>query len=102
MTHAEVGGRLLARWNFPPNLVAAVAFHHHPGDAGAEHRRLAACVYLANTIAYFLGYGYGFRAFAIRGRAEALTLAGVTPADIPRLMIQTQGSFQVVQSLLQA
>lgn len=28
--HAEIGGRLLSRWNFPPNLVGAVWHHHRP------------------------------------------------------------------------
>ncbi len=31
--HAEIGGHLLARWNFPPSLVNAVWFHHDPGAA---------------------------------------------------------------------
>ena len=32
--HCEVGARLLIRWELPPNIVAAVRHHHHPGDAG--------------------------------------------------------------------
>jgi putative nucleotidyltransferase with HDIG domain len=99
--HAEIGGRLLARWKFPPNIVAAVWFHHDPAMA-AVHRRLASYVYLANMIAYFIGHGYGHHAFALRGRAEALEILGLKGDDLPRFMIQTYENFEVVNALLTA
>lgn len=86
--HAEVGGRLLDRWQFPESLVSAVWFHHHPVTA-KPYDRLAAIVYLGNVIAYFLGHGYGHQAFAMHGRSEALTLLGLESGDLPRMMIQT-------------
>lgn len=97
--HAEIGGRLLARWKFPPNIVAAVWFHHHPAMA-AVHQRLASYVYLGNMIAYFIGHGYGHHAFALRGRAEALEILGMKGDDLPRFMIQTYENFEVVNALL--
>jgi putative nucleotidyltransferase with HDIG domain len=99
--HAEVGGRLLARWKFPSNIVAAVWFHHDP-RAAAQHERLAAFVYLANMIAYFIGHGFGHHAFAMRGRAEALDILGMKGDDLPRFMIQTYENFEVVNALLTA
>jgi len=99
--HAEIGGRLLARWKFPPNIVAAVWFHHHPAMA-TVHSRLASYVYLANMIAYFIGHGYGHHAFALRGRAEALEILGLSGDDLPHFMIQTYENFEVVEALLTA
>jgi putative nucleotidyltransferase with HDIG domain len=32
--HTEVGRELTSRWGFPPNLVAAIAHHHNPENAG--------------------------------------------------------------------
>jgi putative nucleotidyltransferase with HDIG domain len=29
-THADIGGWLLERWNFPPQLVEAIKYHHSP------------------------------------------------------------------------
>lgn len=50
-THA---GRLLAeRWNLPPRLVAAIAFHHAPNAAGAGDT--AAVVHAADVFARALG-----------------------------------------------
>ena len=83
--HAEVGGRLLERWQFPPRLVAAVRFHHDPGAAG-EHTRFAADAYLGNMLACFMGFGCGHQALAFRCRAEALELTGTIAEDIPRYM----------------
>jgi putative nucleotidyltransferase with HDIG domain len=97
--HAEVGGRLLARWNFPADLVAAVWFHHHPG-AASPHQRLASLVYLGNMIAYFIGAGYGHMAFAFRGRAEALQVLDLSPDEIPKYMIRVVESLEAVEALL--
>lgn len=97
--HAEIGGRLLDRWKFPPNMVAAVCFHHQPG-AAVPYEKLASYVYLGNMIAHFLGHGYGHQAFALRGRAESLNILGLSPEVLPSYMIQTVQSFQSVQALL--
>ncbi len=97
--HAEIGGRLLARWRFPANLVAAVWFHHHPA-AAAPHQRLAAYIYLGNMIAYFMGHGYGHSAFALRGRAEALDILKLTSDSLPRFMIQTHEHYEAVEALV--
>jgi putative nucleotidyltransferase with HDIG domain len=96
--HAEIGGRLLAQWKFPANLVAAVWFHHQP-EAAAVHERLASYVYLGNLIAHFMGFGYGHQAFALRGRVEALKILHISPDQLPRYMIQTFEGFEAVESL---
>jgi putative nucleotidyltransferase with HDIG domain len=98
VNHAEVGGQLLERWKFPPNIVAAVWFHHYPKGAGA-HQRLASLVYLGNMIAFFMGHGYGHVAFALRGRAEVLATLGIEPEAIPVFMMQTFEQMQLVEAL---
>ncbi len=86
--HAEIGGRLLERWNFPQNLVFAVRHHHDP-CAAAPHEQLAACVYMSDMIAHCLGEGHGHQAFAVRGRAEALELLEITAVELDGLLLQT-------------
>jgi len=97
--HAEIGGRLLARWKFPENIVSAVTFHHDPTGA-SSHQRLAAYVYLGNMIAYFMGHGYGHQAFALRGRAEALEILNLKPDALPNFMIQTFDKLQMVEMMV--
>lgn len=97
--HAEVGGRVLARWKFSAGLVASVWFHHDPLLA-STHSKLASYVYVGNMIAYFLGQGYGHLAFAMRGRAESLELLEIAPSDLPNYMIRTVEGLKAVEGLL--
>ena len=48
MNHAEIGALLAEKWNFPPNLVAAIRCHHDPLSAPEDCRELVESVYLAN------------------------------------------------------
>ncbi|GMO41585.1 MAG: ATP-binding protein [Termitinemataceae bacterium] len=50
MNHAEIGGLIAEKWNFPANLVAAIKYHHEPGTAEPEHMALAETVYFANML----------------------------------------------------
>jgi putative nucleotidyltransferase with HDIG domain len=50
LNHAEVGALIAEKWNFPPELVQAIRFHHRPRDCAAEHQDVVYCVYLANAI----------------------------------------------------
>ncbi|MDX1950914.1 MAG: HDOD domain-containing protein [Verrucomicrobiota bacterium] len=96
--HAEIGGRLLARWKFPSNMVAAIWFHHQPSMA-APHERLASYIYLGNMVAYFIGHGFGHQAFALRGRSEALEVLELTGDHLPHFMIQTYENYEAVEAL---
>jgi putative nucleotidyltransferase with HDIG domain len=53
--HAEIGGRLMARWNLPPEVASAIQFHHTPTvDAANPFQRSAATICLGNWIAHHL------------------------------------------------
>jgi putative nucleotidyltransferase with HDIG domain len=96
--HAEIGGRLLFRWQFPQSLVDAVTYHHAPNDAG-DNVRLASYVYLGNMLAHFMGVGYGHHAFALRGRAEALEHLGLSADDLPQFMMATFDKLADIEAL---
>jgi putative nucleotidyltransferase with HDIG domain len=96
--HAEIGGRLLTRWKFPEEIATAVWFHHHPA-AAKPHQRLAAHIYLGNMVAYLMGHGYGHKAYAITGRAEAFDILGVDPMLLPLIMADTFEQLKTVEKL---
>ncbi len=98
VNHAEIGGRLLARWNFPSNLSLAVSWHHLP-QAAEPAQRLASATYLGNLLAYALGNGYGHSAFAFRSRPEVLPSLGLRQDDLPELLIKTHEHFDEVEAL---
>ena len=96
--HAEVGAKLLERWNLPQHLVMAVRFHHHPSEAGT-HQRLAACVYLGNFMAYFMGHGYGDHALSLVGRDDALRILKLESEKLPGYMEQCFERLKAVKSM---
>jgi putative nucleotidyltransferase with HDIG domain len=56
-SHAHVGALLAQKWNFPPQLVEAVGYHHSPLSA-PSHRQLACIANLANLLMMFMGIGF--------------------------------------------
>ncbi|ADK79476.1 HDOD domain-containing protein [Sediminispirochaeta smaragdinae] len=51
LNHAEIGGRIAEKWNFPATLVEAIRFHHEPSECDPEYRDVVETVYLANALA---------------------------------------------------
>lgn len=96
--HAQVGGRLLAKWNFPPSLVAAIEHHHQPDHAG-EHARLAAYAHVGNLIAYSLGQGYGNAAYAMEPSSAAFRILGLAEDSLPNYMMHTFDQMGVIEAL---
>jgi hypothetical protein len=46
-----------------------------------------------------MGYSFGHQAFAFRGRAEALELAGIRSDELPHYMMETFEAIQTVEVL---
>jgi putative nucleotidyltransferase with HDIG domain len=101
MDHAEIGARLFEVWHFPESLVTAVRFHHNPGSAGS-YSKLAAYVYVADMIAYFMGHGYGFQCLSLRRRGEALDSLQLPLSVFGQYMGLTEENLPLIQSLLDA
>jgi len=58
VTHAEIGYELARRWELPPTISTAIAFHHHP-SAALQHRRLSSLVHTADVLCQVMGIGSG-------------------------------------------
>lgn len=56
-THAELGARVLEKWNFPEEIVDAIEFHHDPKEA--KFKPLAGLVHLGDMATIMLGVGLG-------------------------------------------
>ena len=94
--HSEVGGRVLALWNFPENLSRAVWFHHDPPQA-RPYERLAAYANLGDLLSHFLGYGHGHDAFAVRAGRESLDILQVSPSQIEPLLLETHAALKATR-----
>jgi HD-like signal output (HDOD) protein len=47
--HAEIGGLIARKWNFPEQLVQGIRHHHDPLVAPQQFKDVVQCVYLANA-----------------------------------------------------
>ncbi len=56
-THAEIGGAIAEKWNFPPNLTASIRYHHEP-ELAEVYRDFAAVTASANAICQLTETGY--------------------------------------------
>lgn len=54
--HAQIGEALLRAWNYPPNLIHAVRYHHHPLSAG-PYQLEASMVHVADVVVNAMGLG---------------------------------------------
>jgi len=50
LNHADLGGMIASKWNFPEQLIEGIRFHHDPLAAGVPHKDIVSCVYLADAI----------------------------------------------------
>jgi putative nucleotidyltransferase with HDIG domain len=99
--HAEIGGRVLARWNFPENLAAAVRHHHDPAQA-RPYEELAAYVHLGDIIAHCLGQAQGYESFAVRTWPEALQILEIGAGEIEPLVLETEAALQQCHGFVRA
>lgn len=53
--HAEIGGLVTKRWNFPNSVVQAIVYHHNPEKAPVEKLKLIQLVHLADFSCSVLG-----------------------------------------------
>jgi putative nucleotidyltransferase with HDIG domain len=101
LEHAELGGKLLARWRFPLSLVAAVCFHYNPLAAGL-HKELAACVYFGNSIADRTGHAAtGASPVRLRSSKEVLRILGLEPDADAKYAMRVREDFASVRALIQ-
>lgn len=54
--HAIIGAKIADQWNFPPELVQAIGFHHYP-DKAKGHPLLPAIVNMGDMLSISLGAG---------------------------------------------
>ena len=50
LNHAEIGGLIAEKWNFPESLIEAIRYHHEPSLSKTVNRDVIDTVYLANAL----------------------------------------------------
>lgn len=103
LNHAELGGRLLAYWKFPPQIAASVWNYHAP-LRGMPFERETACVTLADAVSEAITRRQTDEAelFPLTsGQELALAVFEFTIEDLKRYLARTQEDFEFVNAMCQ-
>lgn len=78
ISHPEIAGKLLSKWQFPEELIAVAQYHHRPFLAPSSNRELVNIIYLANMMidiqdgktSYTILHFYILEEFGIQNKEE--------------------------------
>lgn len=98
-THAELGGMILSKWEFSPEMQLAVKQHHDPDVL--EKTALSAVVALSNTLVISMGIGVGAEGLATSMQGEGLKRFGIAPPVLDLCMADLLEELDKAQELLQ-
>jgi putative nucleotidyltransferase with HDIG domain len=89
INHAELGGKIAERWNFPKEIVVALTYHHRPDLIEQNNNNIIMwLVYLADQICILTGITGGFDGLAHRGVNEVMKKFNFYEKDLELGMIQ--------------
>ena len=57
LDHAEMAALLMKQWNFPPNIIQPVRYHHYPCECAGEQGYVAMVLNVANVVCHQSGIG---------------------------------------------
>lgn len=84
-THADVGARVVDRWNLPKPYVDAIAHHHEP-ELGKENHKLVAIVHLADILCMMMGIGLGGDGMYYAVSSEAFSVLELSSVDVENIL----------------
>lgn len=99
--HAQVGGKVAEKWNFPSDLVEAIEYHHTP-EKSKENSELVSIVHVADAITMMMGVGLGVDGMAYGFSQIALDILDIDESEIEHLiaevsdLILDEDSFNII------
>jgi HD-like signal output (HDOD) protein len=98
--HAELGGELMRRWHLPPDIVAAVRYHHN-FEAAPPYEQLTAAVQAGDMIAHQLPGEEPANSSLLTSLAALWDILQLSPGDLPRLLAKAQNEVDKVKGMLE-
>lgn len=99
--HAQIGGKVAEKWNFPKDLVEAIEYHHTP-ERAKENLELVSIVHIADAITMMMGVGLGVDGMAYEFSQIALDRLGIDEVEIEHIisevsdLISDEDSFNII------
>jgi putative nucleotidyltransferase with HDIG domain len=99
INHADLGGRIAVRWNYPEKIQKALTYHHQPDLAG-EDDMTTWLVYLADQICLMAGFTGGMDGLAHRGVNEVMKKFDFYQKDLEMGIMQLVSDVQHARELV--
>ncbi len=99
INHAEVGARILEKWNFPDEMIHAVRYHHSP-DISPDHP-LTHFVSIANTLAMLAGYASAIDGLSYKGYPEICKKYGIKKSHLDVIMASSLDKIKKAANFLE-
>jgi len=100
INHAELGGKIAERWNFPKDIVVALTYHHRPDLIEQNNNIIMWLVYLADQVCILTGITGGFDGLAHRGVSEVMKKFKFYEKDLELGMIQLVDDLEHAKDVL--
>jgi putative nucleotidyltransferase with HDIG domain len=98
MDHAELGARIAEGWNFSPQMVELIRYHHEP-ERRPESAEVA-ILYLSNLVCQLYGLGGGVDALAMKGQGSVLVKLNLKLKDVEAAMAELHVRLAKAESML--
>ncbi len=83
--HAQTGGEVAKKWNFPAEIVEAITYHHTP-DLAVQDPKLTAITHIADIMCTVIGVGIGIDGLLYQASAHALEILGLDEIILEELI----------------
>lgn len=97
--HAELGGRIVEKWNFPSVIASCVRFHHYPFST-SEDQEMVHLIYLCDMVAMTTGIGGGADGLSYHAYEEVMRQYQLKEKDIESFIVQMEDQFHTVGKML--
>lgn len=97
--HAELGARIAERWNFSPEMIDIIRYHHDPNGAATDDVAISV-VYLADAICMMIGIGLGSDGLAYRYHQNIVDRLHITETDFQKIIADFRVKLRSVEELV--
>lgn len=97
--HAELGARIAERWNFSPEMIDIIRYHHDPNGAATDDVAISV-VYLADAICMMIGIGLGSDGLAYRYHQNIVDRLHITETDFQKIILDFRVKLRSVEELV--
>jgi putative nucleotidyltransferase with HDIG domain len=100
INHADLGGRIATRWNFPVEIRDAIAFHHRPDLLVSESKTNVWLVYLSDQACLMYGLDGGVDGLAYQGLEEVMRYFNIRAIDLEKSFITLHDELEIAKDLI--